>query len=609
MNSIFVAGLSSVLLASWPLSCTSNSGSTTLLVQSKNEEFLDGVLISVVGRPGQPTLGDWQSDLSNPVGSAYSFGQVLTDDDGDIRVPNGRLNANWWISMTLDPPCVDNVNYDPPRTFTSISGYYNIYNTGGNFGSFAIVCDQLTSVEPDSIDTGFSTNTVHPSTITVKSNQPLTSNYGMPILRFYGNGNSGAVLQETATSISSDGLHATFPYPLVSGAPLPPNLYTWVLINQGPSGHVLAGNYWMAVGQADTTDYTYPFGIDALTFSQSGQTCRLLAGNPEQIKCTPMSNVLLHYPIVTMYQLGQVKYNGTVLAVGSDPTVVRAYNVKTVRESLDGFGGYVTTTQALNAIVVNTGSNTISILNLPSASTAATIPVGNQPVDARVSPDGSQAYIVNYGSETVSVVSLTSNTVTNTITLGGKPTSISLDGSGNAWIGGVGFIDQLNLSSLAVTSTSPVSATITGLAYSSGQSQLLTAVAPSSTSSTVAAISFSPNNKFAQSAVINSTGAYSAYSNSVMASELLWPSQLSTGVLVSAHLNNLIGLSASGSSFSVIDVHNGETMLTGQAPGVIRGLAVDSAEGVAYITIPDSNEVISVQIPAPLVVDSSGPTL
>lgn len=604
-NKFLAAGLSGLFLAVWPVSCFNDNGAQTLLtVKSQNWYYLDDLLISKVGRPGDSIDGVELAPLGPTVGDLTNFGPLTTDDNGEVNVYYATLDASWSLGVSLNPYCLDNVHYNPPMAVASQVTSVDLYPDSNNYAEHTFHCDLIKVPEPEDVNPGFSTNASHPGTITVASTQALTSTYGMPMLRIYGNDNAGPVVVETATSISSDGMHATFPYPLVNGQVLPPDLYSWVLINQGPSGHELAGNDFMAIGKADTTDYSDPFGVAALTFAQSGQSCRLEAGNPERVVCTPQPSILEHYPIVTEYDMGQVKFNGNTMDVGSNPTVVRAYNVTTNRENIGSFGGYISTTQAQDAIITNTGSNTVSVLDLPTKTTVATIPVGTEPVDVQVSPDNSTAYVVNYASKTLSVISLASNTVTNTVSLPGSPTSISLDDNGHAWIGGVGFIDEVNLSNLSVVSSKQTSDTITGLAFSSGQNQLLTSIAPTSTSTLTGAF-FKPSSSYTQSATISGSGAYSDYQNSILGSQLTLPSELSTGVLISSKMNNLFGVTASGSNINVVELYTGKTLLTGEAPGVIRGMAVGADDGVVYLTVPSSNEVISVDIPAPPVADPS----
>lgn len=602
-NKLMAAGISGLFLLVWPTSCF-NSTETQLTVKSQTWYYLNDILLKKVGRPGDTIYGNFVSPLTDPIGDVTGFGPLTTNDDGVVTVSDAELNSYWYLQVDLNPYCPDNVHYNPPMLIPGQAGTFALEADGNNDAEFTFHCDVLDFPNPEDVNPGFTTNVSYPNTITVASTLSLTSTYGMPMLRIYGNDNAGPVVVETATSISSDGMHATFPYPLINGQVLPPNLYSWVLINQGPAGHVLAGNDFMAVGHADTTDYSDPFGVAALTFSQTGQSCHLVAGNPERIVCTKLTPILEHYPIVTQYNLGQVKYDGNVVEVGSEPTVVRAYNVSTVAKSIGGFGSVISTTQAQNAIITNTGSNTVSVLNLPEEMTVATIPVGSEPVDVQVSPDNTTAYVVNYGSKSMSVISLATDAVTNTVSLPGSPTSISLDGNGHAWIGGVDFIDEINLSNLSVASSTQTSDTITGLAYSMGQSQLLTSIAPTSTSMQTGA-AFKPSSSYTRTATISGSGAYSDYQNSILSSQLTLPSQLSTGVLVSTKMNNLFGVTASGSTLNVVELYSGKTLLTGQAPGVIRGMAVDSDEGVVYLTVPSSNEVISVDIPAPPVVDPS----
>lgn len=62
-----------------------------------------------------------------------------------------------------------------------------------------------------------------------------------------------------------------------------------------------------------------------------------------------------------------------------------------------------------------------------------TIPVGNTPIAAIMSPDGSHVYVTNLGSSSISVIATASNTVTATITLaaGSQPqgAAVTADGS------------------------------------------------------------------------------------------------------------------------------------------------------------------------------------
>ncbi len=109
------------------------------------------------------------------------------------------------------------------------------------------------------------------------------------------------------------------------------------------------------------------------------------------------------------------------------------------------------------------------------------ITVGNQPVALAVSSDGSTAYVANYKDNTVSVVNLTAETVTGTIAVGGQPTSVALTSSGILWVGGVGFLSEINTSSMTVTATEAVSGkTIVALGYSDSVGQIVATTVDSS---------------------------------------------------------------------------------------------------------------------------------
>lgn len=307
-----------------------------------------------------------------------------------------------------------------------------------------------------------------------------------------------------------------------------------------------------------------------------------------------------NYPIVTLHQSGQVMYNGTVVTVGSGPTVVRAYNVKTTRVSVGSFGGYISTTQAQNALVVNTRDNSVSILNLAAGTVASTIQVGSQPVDARISPDNTSAYVVNYESGTVSKISLSSLAVVATGTVGAQPASLDFDASGDLVIGGAGYVETIDPNTLAVTATQQRSGSVSALAISQAQNQILTSTSTGSGSgqTTVVGANTLPNYSPAFS-----SDAMSAvpFSQSSISPSLAFPTQLASGILVSPVLNNSFAAEATPTGFLITDLETNQVLLSGNTPYPVRGMAIDATNGYFYFTMQDSNSVVTVPIPtAPL---------
>jgi YVTN family beta-propeller protein len=82
------------------------------------------------------------------------------------------------------------------------------------------------------------------------------------------------------------------------------------------------------------------------------------------------------------------------------------------------------------AWVTNGGGNSVTVFDLVHMQTAATIAVGDDPVDVAVNPVRDEVYVVNRGSGTVSVIDAVRNRVTATIGVHREPASISVDAKG-----------------------------------------------------------------------------------------------------------------------------------------------------------------------------------
>src|SRR5262249_23748474 len=66
-------------------------------------------------------------------------------------------------------------------------------------------------------------------------------------------------------------------------------------------------------------------------------------------------------------------------------------------------------------LVLNKKDATLQILDVPSYETLATIPVGREPHEVAVTPDGKKAYVSNVGDRSVSVVDLGARRVARSI--------------------------------------------------------------------------------------------------------------------------------------------------------------------------------------------------
>ena len=108
------------------------------------------------------------------------------------------------------------------------------------------------------------------------------------------------------------------------------------------------------------------------------------------------------------------------------------------------------------AYVANSGSGTVSKIDLATDTVVATITVGSSPMDVAINPAGTFAYIANSGSGTVSKIDLATDTVVGTFsTFGGNPGNVAIDPVGIFVYAtsGSNFL-KINLASAA---TSPIS--------------------------------------------------------------------------------------------------------------------------------------------------------
>jgi YVTN family beta-propeller protein len=118
--------------------------------------------------------------------------------------------------------------------------------------------------------------------------------------------------------------------------------------------------------------------------------------------------------------------------------------------------------------VTNSNDNTVSVIDAATNTVVATIPVGNQPDQVAVTPDGAHAYVTNFFDSTVSVIATASNTVVATIPVGFAPegAAISPDGA-HAYVSNVGdnTVSVIATASNTVVATIPVGIFPSGVAF------------------------------------------------------------------------------------------------------------------------------------------------
>jgi YVTN family beta-propeller protein len=104
------------------------------------------------------------------------------------------------------------------------------------------------------------------------------------------------------------------------------------------------------------------------------------------------------------------------------------------------------------AYVANTGSNSVSKIDLANNTVVATISVGTSPYEVAINPLGTFAYVANMNSGTVSKIDMATDTVVATITVGSIPHGVAINPLGTfAYVShpssnsGSGTVSKINL--------------------------------------------------------------------------------------------------------------------------------------------------------------------
>jgi DNA-binding beta-propeller fold protein YncE len=328
-------------------------------------------------------------------------------------------------------------------------------------------------------------------------------------------------------------------------------------------------------------------------------------------------------PLVTLPNLGEIAVGSpsNTIHVGSYPTVVIAYNDQPVTVTMGGgaCGPQVITqyTGAQSALVVNTGSNNVSLVNIGQYTyPTGTVAVGSAPVAAVINPPGTLAYIANYGSGTISEINLQNVQSTRTLSVMTHPTAVSFDTNGNLWVGGQGALQLINTTTWSISATFPIDGTVTGMSYDMAQGGFVSTVLKNGTIASLsngttmnAAVAFSGAGgvSYATTSVINVATGDSVtssiasdtapYSQSSIASALAFPGQTAFNPPIYTSSNGDLIASANGDTFTVSLLSSGKVLVNGTTPYPIRGIKLTST--MLYLTMPESNSLVTLPIQLP----------
>lgn len=530
--------------------------------------------------PNMYVTGGWLSDNSGAVGSVYNFPPNLyTDDNGNAYINNGRIYANWSSSITWNPDC--NGYTLNGATFYDVTPLVGIQ----------WFCQIPVDDESGNSSTHFVLPGAIPSTITSYGDFSIT--YGDPVLRVYvGSATPGLVTTATATSVVP-GVSATFPFPTQSdSSPLAEGFYSLVNTNVASGGGlVFVDPSYLAVG--GTTTLSSAFGVDAGDILSTVTECTKTGCQPPVTTTSPA-------PVFTQYYSGEVlSYAGAAIPVESEPVAIKAYGTY-IAESHSGYTIFDTNEPAY-AIVANSGSSSVSIVSFETNSLVKNIAVGAQPMALTLNAAGNTAtyaYVASYGNGTLAEIDLSTEAVTRTATGLSGALSVAMDPSGSyVWVGGTNYIYKVSLSTFSVVSSVSVAGSVTSLAASSAQNELVYTLVQNccSASSTYAANELSLSNLSMPGSYAHAAASpYAPYTmNGTLPSAAVLPQATN---VVSARFSNGMGASSTPTGFVIYDLISHQQIMTGTTPTPVRGIASDPDSMFAYFTLPDSNEYIAVPL-------------
>jgi YVTN family beta-propeller protein len=541
--------------------------------------------------PGQYVNGAWNGAYTGgtPYGSIITFplggsGYARTDDTGTLFVGNGLINAYWDFGGSWTFPCNGTQAFLASNIPVTTDVPY-----------FEMDCVEVPGPGLDTLNPQFSIGGATPATLTVTSTN-LSTAAGMPLLYVWNFGAASVqpptlISKSSATSVSPDATTATFNFPRTqNGGAIAPGIYSYGLFNQQSAGLQNAGHGLLSIGT--NSAYQSPFGVDVGNIRVQNR-CQEI-GEPQACNGYPQTTNILT-PYVTLYNSAGMTFSGGTFSVGTQPTAIKVFGTSITNNGpcepqQAPYVCYTTwITQPAHALVANSGSGTVSVVDLVGGGSNVTISVGSQPVSLLLS--GTYAYVANYGSGTVSQVNLKSNVVTGTVTVGSNPMALALDPSGTSfWVGGSNYISQIATSNLAVVSTYSVAGQVTSLAIASQQDALLyTLVASNNYQVAQSKLS---TGAFVQSYAHSSTANYSCQGCNAVPVSLL-----ASGIVVAANYSNNAVVAATPTGFVVLDLSTQKQILQGSTATPIRGIATDSSQGTIYLTVPNSNNLLSVPLP------------
>ena len=574
-------------------------GPDPLHIIVSNTKYTKGALVGAVPRPDQKVMGQRMWDAvgeGDPPahGSVTGFGfdgSVKTDWSGKATVYDARLNAYWNFGVTFDPTCVTNY-----PTLAAVTLYVlptaKVTDAHHNVG---IECALLTDSIPPVRTYPYFDVANPPSLINIPAATDLSNYSPYSITALVYDRNGQLVASTSGTSILSDGVTTTFPTPYVA-----PDVYGVALVGSANDGteHFL-GTHTLVAGSTQT-NFPHAFGVDGASTASSDTVCQTpdpyndgtYAG---QTTCNTW-NSQSRFPVVSLYDANQLSFNGqTVSLSGVHPTSVLTfgfYNNDDFEQQAPGNFWENQDQGTQYALVLNSGSSSVSVVDLEYAQEAHVISVAAQPTAVSIDPAAMRAYVVSFGG-TLTRIDLSNFTVTGTTYVGLHPTAITVNGNETVTVGGENFLASVDGNAMSVISSQSTNSIAVALASTSDSQYIFTSGLATGGPSNISILRMATN--LSGASMLEPSLDATPYASSGLSSSLVKPTIMGNGMRAGMGVLDYI-VATTPQGFEAFD-SSGSLLIRGEIPGLTRSIGLDPDGTVAYFASADNNAVVSVPLP------------
>ena len=253
----------------------------------------------------------------------------------------------------------------------------------------------------------------------------------------------------------------------ITGTPTTTGTYNFTAQVADSNSNTATASFSIVVTSAGTTSTT-----TGLTLVPSFVPVGSVGPVVMRAAVTPVSGIGVPTGSVTYFngstQVGTATLNGGAGTFNYNPSslAVGIYSITAVYSGDSLFSASTSSPQTLAvtqtgpfAYVANQGSNSVSVIDISSNASVATIPVGSSPHGVAISPDGTQVYVSNIQDNDVSVIATATNSVIATIPVQSSPHGLVFTPDGTSVYvsnSGSNTVSVIDTASRTVVATVPV---------------------------------------------------------------------------------------------------------------------------------------------------------